>query len=134
MNPHFTICIPIVAATLQEAIRDIEKARTYTDLVELRLDHLDDIDPVKLQTLLAHCKRAIVTCRSLQQGGKNAISDEKQCQLLTAAIDLKAAYIDIEYNSKNLPALLPRCKRTRAIVSYHNFEQTPSLSELQAIY
>src|SRR3990172_11927306 len=53
------------------------------DLVELRLDHVDDLTPGSIKHL-AHAvgQRAIATLRSGEQGGAKRLPDERRADIL----------------------------------------------------
>ena len=81
------IAIPIVASSVKEAIKDIEKAR-QADLIELRLDFIKDINEKNLEKLIRSTKKkTIVTDR------KNRIN------LINRAIELKANLIDLDIST-----------------------------------
>lgn len=126
------ICIPIVAPTLKQALADIDSAKELADLIELRVDLMDDPDIPAL--LKAAGKPCIVTNRTKREGGQFKGSEEQRIRLLRHAIDVGADYIDIEAStSKDLlqPVLAARAK-TRVILSYHDFTRTPD--RLESIY
>lgn len=120
------IAIPITASTMDEALEDIDKAAEVADIIELRIDYMQNPD---LERLLAHSSLPkIVTNRTQYEGGKFQGSEEKRIAYLQEAISLGVEYVDIELNH-----FRPLDKKsTRLIVSYHNFEQTPE--DLDEIY
>ncbi|MFH1849586.1 MAG: shikimate dehydrogenase [archaeon] len=115
------ICIPITARTAPEAERDIALARD-ADIIELRLDCLDSVDSRALERLMSLFSPVIVTFR----GGR--VKDEKRLSILKRALDLGADYIDLDLDlgKDAIKEFLGR--RTKIIVSYHNFRATPDLS------
>ncbi|RME79286.1 MAG: type I 3-dehydroquinate dehydratase, partial [Methanobacteriota archaeon] len=65
------VCIPITANNVSDAIEDIKKAQQKADLLELRIDFIDNIDVNGVEEMLAATsKPAIVTCRKAGEGGK----------------------------------------------------------------
>lgn len=118
------IAIPITAQTMDEALRDIDHASEFADIIELRIDYLQNPE---LDRLIRNCsKPVIVTNRTKLEGGKFTGSEEQRIASLQEAIDLGAAYIDIEADY-----FQPLNKKsTTIIVSHHNFEQTPDLDTL----
>jgi 3-dehydroquinate dehydratase type I len=97
-------------------------------MVELRLDlMLLNVEQVKE---LLHCRiPTIATCRE----GK--LSASERLQQLQFAIRHGASYVDIEVESDKtyreaLAGLARECG-CKIIISYHNFEQTPSLPEMR---
>lgn len=68
-----------------------------TDLVELRLDSLQDLRPETLRRL-AHLfgPRAIATLRSGEQGGFQKLPEERRRRILTDLCGLGFRYVDVE--------------------------------------
>src|SRR6478736_3385444 len=98
-------------------------------LVELRLDFL--VTPPNLKRLLAErpCP-VIVTCRREKDGGRWAKSEEDRLMLLRQAIVAGVEYVDLE---EDIAASVPRFGKTKRIISYHNFQETPEdLNHLHA--
>ena len=115
------ICVSIPAKTNEEALLELASMQGRAELVELRIDRIHDPD---LPRLLAACPcPAIVTNRPNWEGGHFAGPEEERIALLDQAIDLGAAYVDVELKAA---AQLPRRGATKRIVSYHSFEGTPS--------
>jgi len=116
------LSLPARVASL--APRSVEDARRLVaivppgaDAIEYRLDLAEEtISPAALLTLDA--RPAILTYRSLSEGGRLAGSDEEYRRLVTAAYDT-GAIVDVELARGLLddPAALP--ERERVIVSHH---------------
>jgi 3-dehydroquinate dehydratase/shikimate dehydrogenase len=129
------ICAVITEPTVKEAREAIQRAATVADLIELRLDYLRDFDfnePARLSALLQPKPLpVIVTCRAPDEGGQQTIDEGVRLRLLAAALEQGADYCDIEAAHYDEPAMM-RLDSSRLIVSYHNFNETPS--DLMAIY
>ena len=97
-------------------------------LVELRLDYLQT--PPNLKRLLPErpCP-VIVTCRREKDGGRWTKDEDARQLLLRYAIVAGVEYIDLE---DDIAAKIPRFGKTKRIVSYHNFQETPE--DLQALH
>ena len=90
------ICIPITAETVEGALNDIKKAEKASDLVELRIDCIKNIDRGKLKKLLEAKKRKmIVACRPKSLGGNFEGKEEDRINLLKKAVELGADFVDI---------------------------------------
>jgi 3-dehydroquinate dehydratase/shikimate dehydrogenase len=103
-------------------------ARQGAELVELRIDYLED--EIDLPALLngRPCP-VIVTCRRPPDGGRYQGPESSRLALLRQAIDLGAEYVDLEEDAAQA---IPRSGRTRRIVSRHDFQQTPD--DLEALH
>ncbi|MEK7749950.1 MAG: type I 3-dehydroquinate dehydratase, partial [Planctomycetota bacterium] len=128
------ICIPIIANNLADALHDMAEASKVADIVELRIDYIKDVDLKRL--LEKRTKPVIVTNRPVREGGKFNGSEEERIALLKLAIRLQADYVDIEHDSiqhiSRGTVLRAPAGKTKLIVSYHNFRETPS--DLTDIY
>ncbi len=121
------LCIPIKVSSTEEALKDMRRAAEWADLVELRLDGMQNPD---LERLLQHkpCP-VIVTDRPQRERGDFVGSEEERLRILARAAKLGADYVDIELDATDKLPLQGRAKR---IVSYHNFERTPAdLAQIQ---
>src|SRR5581483_5492243 len=101
------------------------------DFFELRLDHLCKID-MQIPRLPAPL---IITARHPREGGANKLSIKQRRDLLARFLD-RAAFIDIELRSaralKSIVDLAWR-KKVRVILSFHDFDSTPSVRRLSAL-
>jgi 3-dehydroquinate dehydratase/shikimate dehydrogenase len=90
-------------------------------LVELRLDYIST--PVNLRRLLPdrQCP-VVITCRRERDGGKWFRSEEDRQMLLRQAIAAGVEYVDLE---DDVASKIPRYGKTKRIISYHNFQETP---------
>jgi 3-dehydroquinate dehydratase type I len=128
------VCIPIVETTVERALVAIKEAEPWADLIELRVDYLKRVKLVPL--LESRQKPVIVTHRSNKEGGKYKREEEKRLGVLEDAIGLGSDYIDVELASErsSLQGLIRNKKKTRVILSFHDFRKTPSLKELQKLF
>ncbi len=129
------ICIPVTAATTAEALLKMEKGFGLADLLELRID---GIRKVNLEKLMAVRKGGLlVTNRVKEEGGAFSGGEQERVALLIKAVTLGADYVDLEIRTKE--NLINKLKKsietyqghTRLILSYHNFEKTPGLTDLR---
>jgi 3-dehydroquinate dehydratase-1 len=116
---------------LQRAVR----MRNPPDLFELRLDALSAISEEVQAVLRDLPAPLIVTARHPLEGGSNQLSAQKRRALLLGFLP-HATYMDIELRSAGKFAAIleaARAKRIRIIVSFHDFDETPSRSRLDGI-
>lgn len=137
LSRHQPLYAAVVTATsIGDALldlKDVQKALDIIDLVELRIDYLQDLTPASLAYLLETCKAyhlsTIVTNRVQEEGGYFLGNEDQRIGYLQEAITLGADYVDIElHRYQELDK-----KRAKLIVSYHNFTETPSFNTLRAI-
>jgi 3-dehydroquinate dehydratase / shikimate dehydrogenase len=97
-------------------------AENGAQLVELRVDYIRRA--VGLKRLLAErpCP-AVIACRRPKDGGKWRMTEADRVILLRTAIAEGADYVDIE---EDIAGQIPRFGKTKRIISYHNFHETPN--------
>ena len=102
-------------------------AEQGVELVELRLDYIRR--PVNMKRLLDDRDCEIVaTVRRPKDGGKWMRSEEDRLMLLRTAVADGVDYVDIE---ADVAHKIPRYGKTKRIISYHNFDETPqNLNEI----
>lgn len=120
------IAIPIAASTEEEAFRDMKRAEQIADCIELRLDRLHRTTWLPL--LERRKKPVIVTLRPERQGGAFRGEERQRIRLLEELLVHQPDYVDVENDTSPdlMGSLLEnRREKTRVIVSYHNFAETP---------
>ncbi len=128
------LCIPIVEATVKKALRAIREANPRADLIELRADYLNRVNLAPL--LKSREKPLIVTHRREEEGGNYKGEERERLAVLQEAIDLEADYIDVELTTERsfVRKLIRNRGGTQVIVSFHDFQRTPSPKELQRLF
>jgi 3-dehydroquinate dehydratase/shikimate dehydrogenase len=102
-------------------------AEAGVDMVELRVDYIGRA--INLSRLIEDRPTPIiVTARRREDGGRWMKSEEERIVLLRSAIAAGVDYIDLE---ADIASEIPRYGKTKRIVSYHDFDETPdNLEEL----
>ncbi len=114
------LCVTVTGRTTAE-LRQRRDAVAGADLVELRLDTVRDPD---VAAALSGCAvPAIVTCRPTWEGGAFDGSEDERKALLARALDLGAAYVDVEWRA-GFDDLIRR-HAGRVVVSRHDFDGVP---------
>jgi 3-dehydroquinate dehydratase-1 len=108
-----------------------EAAKLALDAVEVRIDALAECP--SLQEVAALPVPAILTVRRLDEGGAKPITEEEQLAIYLGLLS-EAAAVDIEVRATGrLRLVLETVRRENKIliVSFHDFEATPSLARLR---
>lgn len=132
MSKQVKICTILSEADFFNTRKIISKLAKDSDFFELRADYLSNLDKkmiIELKKLLG--LETIFTLKSKINGGKSDLGELEALSLLQAAIDAKYEFIDLEIDSPLIEKL--NKKSTKYIISYHNFEETPSYPELKKI-
>ncbi len=120
------ICISIKENNFEKCLSLVEKA----EMAEIRLD-LTGFSVEQVSRVFSSRKKMIATCRP----GK--LDDRQRGDLLKAAIGAGASFVDLEYEASAAyrEELMDyaRHKECEVIISYHNFEFTPEIPELENI-
>ena len=129
---NIRICTPVVGKTKEEFLSNLKKTQELSDLIELRVDYLGGVTPEAIREIRQQTiKPAIFTCRSADEGGKFTGIEQQRIELLQSAIGM-FEHVDIE-----LPTMqehsFHRNEKTKIIISYHNFDETPSYWDMQKI-
>lgn len=116
------VCVTVARGTHKKTIREyLEAAQNGAKLVELRLDFIRN--QVNLTRLLENKPAPVViTCRRSADGGLWRGSEDERLTLLRTAIAKGVDYVDLE---DDIAGKIPRYGKTKRIVSYHNFIETP---------
>jgi 3-dehydroquinate dehydratase I len=126
-----SVGVILTRTDLRRAIR----MRNPPDLFELRLDALSARSEEVKNTIRNLRAPLIITARHPREGGLNQLSAQKRRSLLLRFLP-DAAYVDIELRSaRTFETVLQeaRAKNLRTIVSFHDFQETPSRSRLGEI-
>ena len=115
------VCVT-VRATTTDQLRRRRDAAVEADLVELRVDGVEDLDVSG--ALKGRSKPAIVTCRTVQDGGSFDGGEEAQRRIIAEALECGAEYVDIEWNGSPDPRITKH--RSRIVLSSHDFSGRPS--------
>jgi 3-dehydroquinate dehydratase-1 len=113
--------------------------REGADVIEVRLDHFPSLDPATLRLKLAEIRHVglplIATVRAQNEGGARALSDSQRLVAYETAMEFVEA-VDIELGSESLrDKIVERARAAKkvAILSYHNFQNTPTGGALDTV-
>jgi len=118
----------ICAVVMSDEMETIKKAEALADMLELRMDLVGS----GWRELAPHLRKPwIATLRDTAHRGKFTGSEEERINELMQAVKLGASIIDVELDCPALGDLVKSIKdRARCLVSYHNWDSTPSLEQL----
>jgi 3-dehydroquinate dehydratase-1 len=125
------ICVPIFQNDYESIIESSKKSiAAGADLIELRIDALDHPDPDEVSNIIKDINHPLIaTNRMAEEGGAFKGSENDRIDILLAAAKY-ADIIDIELQTDEdyMNKIVKASKST--IISYHNFEKTPSFEFL----
>ena len=134
-NEHtFYVCATILARDMKELEEAVFDAlRKGADLVELRLDYLENMEHVDKARI--PWNRSIITLRSQLHGGLFEGDSEDVIRVVKMLLRLRPRFVDLEMDValKHLN-FLPKVRDfSKIIVSWHSVEKTPEFDELKGI-
>lgn len=132
MKSHSRICVSVGRTGIDDALAVADTVAAQADVVEIRLDYLQTpaVSPFvnTLQTPL------LFTNRPGWEGGGFTGSEEQRMGALLEAVAENSAYVDLELlapeDSHRRMQMALQESRTKLILSWHNFKDTPSREEL----
>ncbi len=116
---NIKICTPVIGKTLKEFLKNLDKVQGISEMVELRVDHIKNLSENDLQLIR---KKTI----------KEAIFTSRRKETILKALDLGFDYIDVEFSLVE-ELKLSKFKKTKVIISFHDYKKTPNIQELTLI-
>src|SRR2546423_7313166 len=142
-NSQTKICVPVCVSRADELADAIRRASEVADIIELRLDYLDNSALILIkQNLSTHLNELklpkILTLRSVDQGGSASLKVDERYNFWSSLTKLPDdCLIDLEHDlaikfaneesGRDLPT-----NWDHVICSYHDFVGVPS--DLEQIY
>jgi len=134
--------LPYVALALSDEDFDNKLKEAFyrgIDIIEFRVDLLENLEIDYIRKHLRKIKEkdidVILTVRAKWEGGGHEIDDNYRFNIYKECIDL-IDYLDIELSSNNLLSdvvELGNKSKKNIIISFHDFEKTPSEEVLQGL-
>lgn len=133
MTKH-KICVPVFEKTEEEVLKSSEKyIESGADLLEIRIDGLKNPTPQMASHIIKEIDFPLIaTNRISKEGGFFKGAEEERINILIAAAK-NAEYVDIELNCKENYRSKVIESSNKSIISFHDFEKTPSLEKLAKI-
>ncbi len=135
------VCVAIAADVAAvdpqaEALGAAKQAEAAADVIEIRLD---SIPQPEIGPFIKELSRPLLfTNRPVWEGGLYDGDEGARTGLLLDAIAAGAAYVDIEmktaYDLRQEVIAKAGEQQTQVIVSWHNFDETPSAEKLEEIF
>lgn len=115
------ICVPVTGDDIRGALELAHKAIAGgAALVEIRADLIPGATPHSIRQLFGDLlDRAVITLRSIDEGGKSDLSADERISWFGEALELPAAFIDLELDLDSQIISRARGQGKRTIVSKH---------------
>ncbi len=135
LREEYLVALPVDDEFLKTF--DLDSLKNKVDIFEFRVDQFKNKDISYIIELMKNVRSKgfyiILTIRSEEEGG-TFIPDEKRLEMFNRLVDF-ADIVDIELSSriKEQVISLTKEKGKLSLISYHDFEKTPSGEEIQKI-
>jgi len=103
--------------------------------IELRLDLFPHINIVELERFIQKATSPLLlTVRRASHGGKFQGTESEREELIEQLLTLEPSFFDLEYDMRSqfLVETMRKYSKTKFILSYHNFKETPC--DLEKVY
>ena len=130
------VCITITANSSNDLLTKLAELEAEHSFFELRLDGLKELSTSVIEAIVqAKKSKVILTLRTKSQGGLFEGSQDEYRLLVEECFKQKSEYVDVELSFLQNLNLFENSNldQTRAIVSHHDFLDTPDDAELNAI-
>jgi 3-dehydroquinate dehydratase-1 len=127
------ICAAITESSIDEMVKTANL--TDADIVEIRMDYLDlgELCKIKIEKLGGIKKPVVATCMPEWEGGRYVGSEDDRISTLTGAFEF-SDYVSIELKTREdlRNRIISEAGKSgvKVIVSYHDFEKTPTEEEI----
>ncbi|MGI8848585.1 MAG: shikimate dehydrogenase [Pyrinomonadaceae bacterium] len=133
------ICVSVCAKTTEELIEKISCAKNLADVIELRFDCLEKIEPEKLWNKIKQIRQSfdgklLATFRPIEQGGKRNLTFAERKEFwadLHISEFIDWADFELDLPEENINKRSGKTSK-KVIKSFHDFEKTPA--NLNEIY
>jgi 3-dehydroquinate dehydratase-1/3-dehydroquinate dehydratase/shikimate dehydrogenase len=126
------VCVSIAGGTVEEGVAAATAVSSQADVIEIRLDYLQEIMVAPFLAQLT--KPLLFTNRPSWEGGRFVGEEQARIASLLEAVRLGAHYVDVELKAPDSShqTLLEAINHSSSqlILSWHNFEETPTQAEL----
>ncbi len=113
------ICTPVTGATLKEFLKNLDQVQEISDIVELKVDGIKNLT-----------KKDLLLIRERTE--KEAIFTSRKNEIILKGLNLGFDYVDIDL-SLTKKFKLSESRKTKIIISFHDFEKTPDVKKLMRI-
>jgi 3-dehydroquinate dehydratase I len=116
---NIRICSVVTGSNLKEFLKNLDRVQEISEMVELRVDKIKDLREKDLMLIRKKTlKESILTGRNKEINSK--------------ALEIGFDYVDIDFSLLNNLGKL-KTKRSRIIISFHDFNKTPTLNSLKKL-
>lgn len=122
-------CLPIIKNSKKEVLKALS-TKGY-DCYEVWLDYIDDLDEKFVVDIAKRLKEKLILLFRRQNLEKIKMSVEKRQQIISLLLNFNV-FLDIDFltQHEDLEYLRKRKSKTKLILSFHDYKETPKLDYL----
>jgi 3-dehydroquinate dehydratase / shikimate dehydrogenase len=117
------VAVSLALPDTEECLTTLLELKSSIGLAEVRLDLMKSFDLSRL--INESPRQLVITCRPPREGGKFDGSESERLRILAHAMDLGAAYVDVEWDSVR-QLRKRRATATKLIASRHWLDHMPT--------
>ena len=131
----YNTCVSIGEKNPKKIKNILKKALSKSDFAEIRFDYLKKSDiPMVLENIKKNLSRCVCTLRPRSEGGLFRGKETERKLILRLIAEYNPFLLDVELNTiqkdKKLASYLKKSK-CKLLISWHDFNKTPSDSQLR---
>lgn len=127
-------CLPIIKSSKEEVLQEILQNIDNYDFFEVWLEYIEGLDINFIEILLNKFNDKLILLFRRQNLERGKLSVDLRREIIKL-LDSSDSLLDLDIfdQKEDLEFINQSNLRIKKIVSYHNYEQTPTLDELQKI-
>lgn len=132
VRAHNKYCLPVIKQTRSEVIQSLKENLTQYRYAEIWLDYIADLDRGFAASLVGEYPHRLVFVFRRQRLAPMQMTESRRFEILKT-LSRKPTLVDFDITSQadEIPELAKFSLKT--VLSYHNYNQTPSDTELRSI-
>jgi len=131
----YKTCVSIAEKTPYKIKQTLKIALKKSDYAEVRFDFLKiEQIPEAIEIIKKDLNKIVCTLRPKTEGGKFSGNEKERIAILKLIAEYSPFLLDVEFNTLKRNSSLRRylkSSKTKLLVSWHDFEKTPSSAELK---
>ena len=132
VRAHNKYCLPVIKQRRSEVIQTLKENLTQYRYAEIWLDYIEDLDRGFAASLVGEYPHRLVFVFRRKRLAPVQLTEARRFEILKT-LSRKPALVDFDITSQadEIPELAKLSLKT--VLSYHNYNQTPSDTELRSI-
>ncbi|HSW96740.1 MAG TPA: type I 3-dehydroquinate dehydratase [Candidatus Saccharimonadales bacterium] len=127
-------CLPIIKKTKQEVLETLQENRSIYNYFEVWLDYINDLDDEFVKKLVEDLQEKLILLFRRQNLEEIKMDLQKRKNIILLLENVNSLLdLDISMQQEELEYIQENSLNLKLISSYHNYEETPNIDELERI-